>query len=167
MLQDTFDQRVGLKNERSMVITAIATMRVLLGIFFILSGIANYIYFRTPGGFFETVTQSKLALWGWGFQGVGPLPAFLALPYAYLLPAVEMIVGAAFVVNRWVRWAGIIMMLMLLSFILAFGLIGPGGLLPNNQGNWDKNVFMLIGAWTCAAYDHYRVKRQNRMNELG
>ncbi|NJO74569.1 MAG: DoxX protein [Leptolyngbyaceae cyanobacterium RM1_406_9] len=166
MLQDAYDQRVGLKNERSMVIMAIATMRVLLGIFFILSGIANYIYFYAPGGFFETVTQSKLALWGWGFQGVGPLPAFLALPYAYLLPAVEMIAGAAFVINRWVRWAGILIMLMLFSFILAFGLIGPGGLLPNNQGNWDKNVFMLVGAWICAAYDHYRVKRQVRMNDL-
>lgn len=166
MLQDTYAQQVGLKRERSMVITAIATMRVLLGIFFILSGIANYIYFHAPGGFFETVTQSKLALWGWGFQGIGPLPAFLALPYAYLLPAVEMIAGAALVINRWVRWAGLIIMLMLFSFILAFGLIGPDGLLPNNQGNWDKNVFMLVGAWICAAYDHYQIQRKNRMDGL-
>lgn len=166
MLQDAYDQRIGLRNERSMVITAIATMRILLGIFFILSGIANYIYFHAPGGFFETVTQSKLALWGWGFPGIGPLPAFLALPYAYLLPTTEMVAGAVFVINRWVRWAGILIMLMLLSFILAFGLIGPDGLLPNNQGNWDKNVFMLIGAWICAAYDHYRVKRKTKMEEL-
>lgn len=78
MLQDAYDQQIGLKNERSMVITAITTMRVLLGLFSILSGIANYIYFRAPGGFLETVTQSKLALWGWGFSGIGPLPAFLA-----------------------------------------------------------------------------------------
>jgi uncharacterized membrane protein YphA (DoxX/SURF4 family) len=166
MLQDAYEQQTGLKNERSMVVTSVATMRILLGIFFILSGIANYIYFRAPGGFFETVTQSKLALWGWGFAGIGPLPSFLALPYAYLLPATEMVVGVAFVLNRWVRWAGIVMMLMLLSFILAFGLIGRDGLLPNNQGNWDKNVFMLIGAWICAAYDHYRVKRQARISEL-
>lgn len=166
MLQDAYDQRVGLKNERSMLITSITTMRVLLGIFFILSGIANYIYFRAPGGFFETVTQSKLSLWGWGFSGIGPLPPLLSLPYAYLLPATEMAAGAAFVVNRWVRWAGIVIMLMLLSFILAFGLIGPNGLLPNNQGNWDKNVFMLIGAWICAAYDHYRIKQRAKMDEL-
>ncbi|NJM84862.1 MAG: hypothetical protein HC839_00775 [Leptolyngbyaceae cyanobacterium RM2_2_21] len=48
MLQDAYDQRVGLKPERSMVISAIATMRVLLGIFFILSGIANYYLFPCP-----------------------------------------------------------------------------------------------------------------------
>jgi uncharacterized membrane protein YphA (DoxX/SURF4 family) len=159
MLKDTYDQRIERKTDRDTLKISIATMRVLLGLFFILSGIANYIYFRAPGGFFETVTQSKLALWGWGFQGIGPLPAFLALPYAYLLPATEMAVGVAFVIDRWVRWAGIVMMLMLLSFILAFGLIGPNGLLPNNQGNWDKNVFMLIGAWICAAYDRHPLKR--------
>lgn len=166
MLQEAYEQRVGLKRERSMLTTSINTMRILLGLFFILSGIANYIYFHAPDGFYETVTQSKLALWGWGFSGIGPLPPILALPYAYLLPATEMAAGTAFVLNRWVRWAGIVIMLMLLSFILAFGLIGPNGLLPNNQGNWDKNVFMLIGAWICAAYDHYRVKQRVRMDEL-
>lgn len=165
MLADLHDE-AGLKNERSLIRIAIAINRVLLGLFFILSGIANYIYFYAPGGFFETITQGKLRLWGWGFEGVGPLPALLALPYAYLLPATEMIVGILFVINRWVRWAGIIMMLMLLSFILAFGLIGPDGLLPNNQGNWDKNVFMLMGAGICAAYDNYRIKRQERANDL-
>ncbi|PSB15687.1 DoxX family membrane protein [Phormidesmis priestleyi ULC007] len=163
MLLDT-DNRSSLRSQRSMVRQSIATMRVLLGLFFILSGIANYLYFNAPGGFFETVTQLKLKLWGWGFEGIGPMPAILAYPYAYLLPATEMIVGTLFVINRWVRWAGIIMMLMLLSFILAFGLIGSNGLLPNNQGNWDKNVFMLLGAWICAAYDHYLVTRKEQSN---
>ncbi|MEP0983540.1 MauE/DoxX family redox-associated membrane protein [Leptolyngbya sp. FACHB-17] len=141
-------------------------MRVLLGLFFVLSGIANYLYFHAPGGFFETVTQLKLKLWGWGFEGIGPLPLILAVPYAYLLPLVEIIVGSLFIINRFVRWAGIIMMLMLLSFILAFGLIGPDGLLPNNQGNWDKNVFMLVGAWICAANDHYHMARREKSSEL-
>jgi uncharacterized membrane protein YphA (DoxX/SURF4 family) len=163
MLLET-DRLMGLRKERNMVKLSISTMRVLLGLFFVLSGIANYLYFHAPGGFFETVTQSKLALWGWGFKGIGPLPALLSYPYAYLLPATEMIVGVLFMVNRLVRYAGIVMMLMLLSFVLAFGLIGPSGLLPNNKGNWDKNVFMLLGAWICAAYDHYLVTRKEQAN---
>ncbi|KAM3098220.1 DoxX family protein [Phormidesmis sp. 146-12] len=165
MILDTHNER-GLRKERSLFRLSLTTMRVLLGIFFILSGIANYLYFNAPGGFFETVTQLKLKLWGWGFEGIGPLPAILAVPYAYLLPTTEMIVGILFVINRFVRWAGIVMMLMLFSFIIAFGLIGPDGLIPNNQGNWDKNVFMLIGAWICAAYDHYLVTRREKSTEL-
>jgi uncharacterized membrane protein YphA (DoxX/SURF4 family) len=163
MLLET-DNRTGLRNQRSMVKIEIATTRVLLGLFFVLSGIANYLYFNAPGGFFETVTQLKLHLWGWGFEGIGPLPAILAYPYAYLLPATEMITGVLFIVNRQVRWAGIAMMLMLTSFILAFGLIGRHGLLPNNEGNWDKNVFLLLCAWICAAYDHYLVTRKEQSN---
>ena len=159
MLLDTHNE-VGLKKERDQVRVAIATMRILLGIFFILSGIANAIYFNTEGGLLATVTGSKLRLWGFGFEGVGPLPPLLALPYAYLLIPVELVAGFLFIINRWVRWAGILIMLMLLSFILAFGLVPPDGLLPNNQANWDKNVFMLIGAWICAAYDHYLSQRK-------
>jgi uncharacterized membrane protein YphA (DoxX/SURF4 family) len=165
MILDTHNEP-SLRNERSLFRLSITTMRVLLGIFFILSGIANYLYFNAPGGFFETVTQLKLKLWGWGFAGIGPLPAIIAVPYAYLLPITEMIVGVLFVIDRAVRWAGIVMMLMLFSFIIAFGLIGPDGLIPNNQGNWDKNVFMLIGAWICAAYDHYKVTRREKSSEL-
>ena len=165
MLVDTHNE-VGLKTERSMVKVSIATMRILLGIFFLLSGIANYMHFNADGGFFQTITQSKLKLWGLGFEGIGPLPTLISLPYAYLLPAVELVVAILFIINRWVRWAAIVMMLMLFSFIIAFGLFPPDGLLPNNQANWDKNVFMLIGAWICGAYDHYRVKRQEKVNEI-
>lgn len=165
MILDT-DNHPTVRTQSNRVKQAIATMRILLGLFFILSGIANYLYFNASGGFFETVTQSKLRLWGWGFAGIGPLPSILSYPYAYLLPAAEMVVGVLFIVNRWVRWAGIIMMLMLASFILAFGLIGSDGLLPNNQGNWDKNVFMLLGAWICAAYDHYLVTRKEQSGSL-
>ncbi|MGG6263030.1 MauE/DoxX family redox-associated membrane protein [Leptolyngbya sp. AN03gr2] len=165
MILDTQTQPA-LRSEQRLFRQSITTMRFLLGLFFVLSGIANYLYFNAPGGFFETVTQLKLKLWGWGFEGIGPLPPLLAYPYAYLLPMVEMVVGALFMINRFVRWAGIVMMLMLFSFILAFGLIGPDGLLPNNQGNWDKNVFMLVGAWICTAYDHYLVVRREKSGEL-
>ncbi|WP_250123688.1 MauE/DoxX family redox-associated membrane protein [Chroococcidiopsis sp. CCMEE 29] len=154
-------ERMGLRSERLMVKTAIATTRILLGVFFIVSAIANTIHFYDKGGLLETVTTSKLKLWGLGFEGIGPLPPFMALPYAYLLPPAELIVGVLFVINRWVRWAGIVMMLMLFSFILAFGLVGPNGLFPNNESSWDKNVFLLTAAWICAAYDDFRVKRHN------
>jgi uncharacterized membrane protein YphA (DoxX/SURF4 family) len=164
MILDT-DVQSGLRNEQRLFRQSITTMRVLLGLFFLLSGIANYLHFNAPNGFLETVTQLKLKLWGWGFAGIGPLPPIIAYPYAYLLPITEMIVGTLFMLNRFVRWAGIIMMLMLFSFIIAFGLIGPNGLLPNNQGNWDKNVFMLLGAWICATYDHYLVTRRKKSGE--
>lgn len=154
-------ERMGLRSERLMVKTAIATTRILLGVFFIISAIANTIHFYDKGGLLETITTSKLKLWGLGFEGIGPLPPFMALPYAYLLPPAELIVGVLFVINRWVRWAGIVMMLMLFSFILAFGLVGPNGLFPNNESSWDKNVFLLTAAWICAAYDDFRVKRHN------
>ena len=167
MLLETERQELnGLKAERNLVRTSIATMRILLGIFFILGAISNFIYLREPGGLLETVTTFRLRLWGFGFEGIGPLPAFLAYPYAFLLSPVELVVGVLFVVNRLVRWAGILMMLMLLSFILAFGLVGPDGLIPNNQASWDKNVFLLVGAWICTAYDHYRARRQEKLSQL-
>jgi len=148
-------------NERAMLRTAVATTRILLGVFFIVSAIANTIHFYDQGGLLETVTTSKLRLWGFGFEGIGPLPALIALPYAYLLPLVELIVGVLFVINRWVRWAGIVMILMLFSFILAFGLVGPNGLFPNNESSWDKNVFLITSAWICVAYDDCQAKRRN------
>ncbi|MEM8810117.1 MAG: DoxX family protein [Cyanobacteria bacterium P01_G01_bin.38] len=165
MLLET-DRTLGLQSERSMLKISISTMRIMLGIFFILSGIANYLHFYEPGGFFETITQSKLRLWGFGFEGIGPLPALLSLPYAYLLPAAEMVAGVLFVVNRLVRWAGIVLMLMLFSFVIAFGLVGPNGLVPSNQANWDKNTFMLVGAWICVAYDRYQINRQHQANKF-
>lgn len=161
MFADTHND-VGLKSERSMVRVSIATMRILLGVFFLLSAIANTIYFNSEGGLLQTVLQSPLRLWGWGFEGVGPLPPLIALPYAYLLPPAQVVVAVLFIINRWVRWAAIVMILMLISFILAFGLFPPDGIIPNNQANWDKNVFMALGAWICGAYDHYRVKRQQK-----
>lgn len=147
-------------NERVMLKTSVLTTRVLLGVFFFISGIANYLHFYDKGGLLETITTSKLKLWGFGFEGIGPLPALFALPYAYLLPLVEIIVGILFILNRQVKWAGIIMMLMLFSFIIAFGLVGPNGLLPNNESSWDKNVFLMTSAWVCVAYDDYVFKRQ-------
>jgi hypothetical protein len=57
-------------------------------------------------------------------------------------------------------------MLLLLSFMLVFGLVGLDGLIPNNQASWDKNVFLLVGTWICTAYDHYRARRQEKLSQL-
>lgn len=166
LLETELSSAPSLKTERNLVRTSIAAMRILLGVFFVLSAIANLIYLRAPGGLLETALTLPLRLWGFGFEGIGPLPPLIAYPYAFLLPPFQLIVGTLFVINRQVRWAGIVMMLMLLSFILAFGLVGPDGLLPNNQANWDKNVFMLLGAWICTAYDHYGVQRKQKLNRI-
>ncbi|MBD2100442.1 MauE/DoxX family redox-associated membrane protein [Leptolyngbya sp. FACHB-261] len=146
--------------------TVVTTTRILLGVFFILSAIANTIHFYDQGGILETLTTAKLRLWGFKFEGIGPLPALLSLPYAYLLSPVELAVGFLFLLNRWVRWAGLVMMLLLFSFLLAFGFVGPDGLFPNNAPSFDKNFFLLTSAWFCAAYDHYlRTKpRRDRLN---
>lgn len=131
---------------------AATTARLLLGIFFVLSGIANYLHFSESGGLLETLTTQKLKLWGLGFEGIGPLPGLLSLPYAYLLPAVEIVVGVLFLINRQVKWAGVIMLLMLTSFILAFGLFPKAGLFPSNESTWDKNVFIMLSVWLVIAY---------------
>ncbi|MEM9213620.1 MAG: MauE/DoxX family redox-associated membrane protein [Cyanobacteria bacterium P01_F01_bin.150] len=165
MLMDS-DLSNGLQSERSMLRLSIAVMRIMLGLFFVLSATSNLIHFYSPGGFFETVTQGKLLLWGMGFEGIGPLPPIISLPYAYLLPPTQILVGVLMMINRFVRWAGIVMMLMLFSFLLAFGLIGPNGLLPNNQASWDKNTFMLFGAWICVAYDQYQINRRQKAERL-
>ena len=152
--------------ERVMLKNAVTITRILLGVFFFISGIANYLHLHDKGGLLETVTTSKLKLWGFGFEGIGPLPALIALPYAYLLPLAEIIVGILFVINRWIKWAGIVMMLMLFSFIIAFGLVGENGLFPNNESSWDKNVFLLASVWICIAYDDYVAKRQQKMQAV-
>jgi hypothetical protein len=44
--------------------TAVTINRVTLGIFFFLSGIANYLNFSIKNGFYQTVLTQKLQLWG-------------------------------------------------------------------------------------------------------
>jgi len=134
----------------------LTAIRILLGVFFVLSGIANYLHFNDPGGLMETLLGQKLKLWGLGFAGIGPLPPLLALPYAYLLPAVEIGAGLLFALNRWTTYAGTLMILMLVSFILAFGLFPAGGLFPNNESTWDKNVFIALLVWVCVAWEARR-----------
>ncbi|UFP94917.1 DoxX family membrane protein [Gloeobacter morelensis] len=138
--------------------TTLTATRIVLGVFFVLSGMANYLHFYESGGLLETLLSAKLRLWGLGFGGIGPLPAWMALPYAYLLPAAEIAAGTLFALGRWTKFAGALMLLMLSSFILAFGLFPAAGLFPSNESTWDKNVFIMINVWICVVWEEVKVR---------
>jgi uncharacterized membrane protein YphA (DoxX/SURF4 family) len=139
--------------------------RIIMGIFFFFSGIANYLNFSVPNGFYQTVVTLKLQLWGpfpAGWEGVGPLPALIAIPYAWALPGAEIIFGLLFALGFWVRWTGLILILMTLSIVLAFGIIPAGSLFPNGAESFNKNIIFMTLIWICVAYDVETKKSQAR-----
>ena len=130
--------------------------RVTMGIFFLCSGIANYLNFNVNRGFYETVLTTKLQLWGRfpaGWTGIGPLPSLIAVPYAYLLPLAEIVLGILFALGIWVRWTGILIILMTFSIVLAFGIIPTGNLFPNGSESFNKNILFMTLVWMCVAYE--------------
>ncbi|CAN1211409.1 MauE/DoxX family redox-associated membrane protein [Tumidithrix helvetica PCC 7403] len=144
---------------------AIVANRIILGIFFLLSGIANYLNFSVPNGFYQTVTTVKLQLWGpfpAGWQGIGPLPEFIAIPYAWLLPGAEIVLGLLFAFGFWIRWTGLLLILMTASIVLAFGIIPAGSLFPNGAESFNKNILFMTLVWLCVAYDVETKKAQAR-----
>lgn len=144
---------------------AVVVNRVTLGLFFFLSGIANYLNFAIPNGFYQTVLTQKLQLWGpfpAGWEGVGPLPALIAVPYAWLLPLAEIILGALFALNFWIRWTGLLLILMTFSIILAFGIVPAGSLFPNAAESFNKNIMFMTLVWVCIAYDAHEKKMSRR-----
>ncbi len=145
--------------------TAVTVNRVTLGIFFFLSGISNYLNFSIKNGFYQTVLTQKLQLWGpfpRGWEGVGPLPGIIAIPYAWLLPLAEIVLGALFALNLWVKWTGLLLMLMTFSIVLAFGIIPAGSLFPNAAESFNKNILFITLIWMCIAYDAYAQKMSRR-----
>lgn len=135
---------------------AVALNRIIIGIFFFFSGIANYLNFNVQNGFYQTVLTQKLQLWGpfpAGWEGVGPLPALIAVPYAWLLPLAEIVFGVLFALGFWVRWTGLILILMTFSIILAFGIIPAGSLFPNGAESFNKNILFMTLIWMCIAYE--------------
>jgi uncharacterized membrane protein YphA (DoxX/SURF4 family) len=145
--------------------TAVTVSRVTLGIFFFLSGIGNYINFNVKDGFYQTILTQKLQLWGplpMGWHGVGPLPGIIAVPFAWLFPLAEIVFGALFGLNLWVEWTGLLLILITLSTILAFGFIPAGNLFPNAAENFNKNIFFMALIWICIAYDRYAKKMSQR-----
>jgi uncharacterized membrane protein YphA (DoxX/SURF4 family) len=145
--------------------TAVAVNRVTLGLFFFVSGISNYLNFSIKNGFYQTVLTQKLQLWGpfpAGWQGVGPLPEIIAVPYGWLLPLAEIVLGALFALNFWIEWTGLLIILMTFSIILAFGVIPAGTLFPNAAESFNKNIFFMTLVWICIAYDRYAKKMSQR-----
>ncbi len=135
---------------------AMTVNRIIMGMFFFFSGVANYLNFSVPNGFYQTVVTLKLQLWGpfpAGWEGIGPLPALIAVPYAWLLPGAEIVFGLLFALGFWVRWTGLILILMTLSIVLAFGIIPAGSLFPNGTESFNKNILFMTLIWICIAYD--------------
>lgn len=146
--------------------TAVVANRITMGVFFFLSGIANYLNFSVPNGFYQTVLTQKLQMIGPnippGWEGIGPLPAFIAIPYAWLLPLAEIVLGALFALNFWVRWTGLLLILMTFSIILAFGIIPAGSLFPNAAESFNKNILFMTVIWICIAYEAHEQKMSRR-----
>jgi uncharacterized membrane protein YphA (DoxX/SURF4 family) len=144
---------------------ALTINRILMGMFFFFSGVANYLNFSVPNGFYQTVVTLKLQLWGpfpAGWEGIGPLPALIAIPYAWLLPGAEIVFGLLFALGFWVRWTGLILIFMTLSIVLAFGIIPAGSLFPNGAESFNKNILFMTLIWICIAYDVEAKKFQAR-----
>ncbi|HIK06423.1 MAG TPA: DoxX family membrane protein [Trichormus sp. M33_DOE_039] len=146
--------------------TAFIVNRVTMGVFFFVSGIANYLNFSVTNGFYQTVLTQKLQIIGPGippgWEGIGPLPWLIAIPYGWLLPLAEIVLGALFALNYWVRWTGLLLILMTFSIILAFGIIPAGTLFPNGAESFNKNILFMTLIWMCIAYDAYEQKMSRR-----
>lgn len=145
-----------LLNFRISLKKAVLVNRLTMGLFFFLSGIANYLNFNVENGFYQTVLTQKLQLWGpfpTGWEGIGPLPAIIAIPYAWLLPLAEIVLGVLFALGFWVRWTGILLILMTFSIILAFGIVPAGSLFPNAAESFNKNILFMTLIWMCIAYE--------------
>ena len=150
---------------------AIAINRILVGLFFFLSGIGNYLNFNVENGFYHTVVTQRLQLWGpfpqW-WQGTPPLPGAIAIPYAWLLPLAEIVFGALFAMGFWTKWTGLILVLMTFSITIAFGIIPGGSLFANGVESFNKNIFFMTLIWIIIAYefDTKKARIQRNMERL-
>jgi uncharacterized membrane protein YphA (DoxX/SURF4 family) len=135
---------------------AVAFNRILIGLFFFLSGIGNYLNFNVENGFYHTVLTQRLQLWGpfpAGWEGTPPIHPLFAIPYAWLLPLAEIVFGALFAMGFWTRWTGLILILMTFSITLAFGIIPGGSFFANGVESFNKNIFFMTLTWICIAYE--------------
>jgi uncharacterized membrane protein YphA (DoxX/SURF4 family) len=146
--------------------TAVTVNRITLGVYFFLSGIGNYLNFSVPNGLYQTVLTQKLQIIGHGippgWEGIGPLPGLISIPYAWLLPLAEILLGALFALNYWLRWTGLLLILLTLSITLAFGIIPSGSLFPNGAESFNKTILFITSIWTCIAYEAHEQKMSRR-----
>ncbi|MEX2527276.1 MAG: DoxX family protein [Gemmatimonadota bacterium] len=81
------------------------------------------------------------------FQGRNPawLPDFIAAPYGYALPWVELIFGVLLTVGLWNRVSAWVSTLIFLS--IAVAMLDSGGLLPRHM----LMIYVPLGAWIALA----------------
>ncbi|WP_017651560.1 DoxX family membrane protein [Fortiea contorta] len=146
--------------------TAVTANRVAIGVYFFLAGIGNYLNFSVAHGFYHTVLTQKLQIIGPkippGWEGVGPLPWLIAVPYAWLLPLAEILLGALFALNYWVRWTGLLLILLILSITIAFGIMPAGSLFANGAESFNKTILFITSIWMSIAYEVYEQKMSRR-----
>jgi uncharacterized membrane protein YphA (DoxX/SURF4 family) len=150
---------------------AVTFNRITLGLFFFLSGIGNYLNFNVENGFYHTVITQRLQLWGpfpASWHGLPPLPAFISVPYAWLLPLAEIVFGILFALGFWVRCTGLILILMTFSITIAFGIIPGGSLFANGVESFNKNIFFMTLIWMIIAYkvDTKKARMRRTMERL-
>lgn len=107
------------------------------------------LFLRLPlGGFFLLAGYSKLHMLSAFIeqvQGFGIASPNLSSLYAVILPYLEMFVGAAFILGLWTTLTGIMSLLLLGSYIFAFGIF------PGSHSIFNKDI-VLFGAASCLLY---------------
>lgn len=97
-------------------------VRVPLGAYFVLAGLE---WFGAIGEFIVEVQKYNI------------LPHDLAMLYAVMLPWVEVATGALLLIGFWTTLASILTSLMLISFIIAVGLM------PGSSALFNTNIILL------------------------
>lgn len=101
-------------------------IRLTLGAYFVLAGYMKLVHHAQ---FIEEVKR------------MGVLPELGATLYGILLPYVELVSGALFLVGYWTVFAALLISLMLLSFVVALGPFPEAGSLLFN-----KDIILLAAA---------------------
>lgn len=83
---------------------------------------------------------------GPAFSALQPswLPDAMALPYGYVLPWAEIVIGAALAAGLFTRISAALTLGMLLSFTIV--LVGANGLSGGSPGPFHPNFLMIFGA---------------------
>ena len=98
-------------------------IRLVIGSYFLLAGLAKLDDHR---GFIEEVHRIAI------------LPELLGTLYGIVLPYLEIFFGALFIIGLWSVLSSVILSILLLSFILAFGVF-------STAGPFNKDI-LLLGA---------------------
>ena len=101
-------------------------LRIVLGAYFVLAGWAKL---SNVPGFIKEV------------QSFGVLPAQAATLYGILLPYFEIVAGVFLIIGIWTTLAALLTSLMLLSFVMAFGIFPKTGALLFN-----KDILLLAAS---------------------